>query len=192
MPVTALPKELRRLEAGYQLIRREAPIGDEAGRLGRYRLAEPFLRFWFPYVYPFQRQLEAGRHDRVLAVVRRDLPALEGWTLEALVRDRVARGDPGLALPIEAEVDLDVIGRERPRGTNRPPSMGPTPRVPPPPPTAACGSPMARQAPLVSTAARSGDRVARGRPGQARAAPRRGIETSRVLTAPGGAATRAR
>ena len=107
MPATALPKELRRLEAEYRLIARESPVRDEKGRLGRYRLQDPFLRFWFRYIYPFQSQLEAGRRDRVLSLIRRDLPTLEGWTFEALIRERLAQGDPSLDPPMDAE----VVGR---------------------------------------------------------------------------------
>ncbi len=107
IPATALPKEVRRLEAEYRLVEREIPVGDRTGRLGRYRLRDPFLTFWFRYVYPFESQLAVGRRDRLLAFIRKDLPALEGWTFEALVRQRIARGDPALRFPF----DPDVVGR---------------------------------------------------------------------------------
>ncbi len=107
IPVTALPKEIRRLETEHRLVEREVPIGDRTGRLGRYRLEDPFLTFWFRYVYPFESQLAGGRTDKVLAFVRRDLPALEGWTFESLIRRRVAGADPSLRLPF----DPDDVGR---------------------------------------------------------------------------------
>lgn len=107
IPVTALPKELRRLQEEFALVEREIPLGDRTGRLGRYRLQDPFLRFWFRYIYPFQSQLEAGRPDKILALVRRDLPTLEGEVFEALIHRRISQGDPALKFPF----DPDVVGR---------------------------------------------------------------------------------
>lgn len=108
IPVTALPKELRRLQEEFRLVDREIPVGDRTGRLGRYRLQDPFLTFWFRYVYPFQSQLEAGRRDKVLALIRRDLPTLEGWTFETLMHQRIARADP---TTLRFPFDADLVGR---------------------------------------------------------------------------------
>ncbi|MBI4609233.1 MAG: ATP-binding protein [Candidatus Rokubacteria bacterium] len=107
MPVTALPKELHRLQEEFGLVEREIPLGDRTGRLGRYRLQDSFLAFWFRYVYSFQSQLEAGRRDKVLALIRRDLPTLEGQVFETLIRQRLAQGDPTLKFPF----DPDAVGR---------------------------------------------------------------------------------
>ncbi|MGH3280974.1 MAG: ATP-binding protein [Trebonia sp.] len=44
-----------------RLVRRKQPIGSAANaRSGHWRLADPFLRFWFRYVFPFQAGLESG------------------------------------------------------------------------------------------------------------------------------------
>jgi AAA+ ATPase superfamily predicted ATPase len=107
IPVTALPKELRRLQEEFALVEREIPLGDRTGRLGRYRLQDPFLTFWFRYIYPFQSQLEAGRPDKVLALVRRDLPTVEGEVFETLIHRRISQGDPALKFPF----DPDIVGR---------------------------------------------------------------------------------
>lgn len=122
-PVTGLPKELRRLQDEYQLIMRDVPIGATAGRVSRYRLRDPFLTFWFRYVYPFESQLEAGRRERVLGFIRRDLSTLEGWTFEDMTRQRIAEGDPALAFPFEPiEVgrwwsrqghEIDIVARTK-------------------------------------------------------------------------------
>lgn len=122
-PVTGLPKELRRLQDEYQLIVRDVPIGAAAGRVSRYRLRDQFLTFWFRYVYPFESQLEAGRRERVLGFIRRDLSTLEGWTFEEMIRQRIAEGDPALELPFDAhEVgrwwsrqghEIDVVARTK-------------------------------------------------------------------------------
>ena len=49
---------LRRL----RLVRRETPVTEvrpERSRRGLYRLADPFLRFWFRYVYPHRSTLRS-------------------------------------------------------------------------------------------------------------------------------------
>jgi len=107
IPVTALPKELRRLQEEFRLIEREVPHADRTGRLGRYRVTDPFLTFWFRYVYPFQSQLESGRRDKVLNLIRRDLPTLEGRVFEDLIWRRIAAADPELNFPLDA----DEVGR---------------------------------------------------------------------------------
>ena len=107
IPATALPKDLRRLQDEFQLVERELPLGDAGGRLGRYAVRDPFLTFWFRYVYPHQSQLEAGRHDRVLTFIRRDLPTLEGRTYETLIHRGIREGDERLRLPF----DPDAVGR---------------------------------------------------------------------------------
>jgi uncharacterized protein len=44
-----------------RLVRRKQPIGAAVNaRSGHWRLSDPFLRFWFRYVFPFQAGLESG------------------------------------------------------------------------------------------------------------------------------------
>lgn len=95
IPPTALPKDLRRLQDDFQLVERELPLGDAAGRL--------------------------GRHDRVLALIRRDLPTLEGRTYETLMHRGTREGDERLRLAFEPDavgrwwnpqgVEIDVVAR---------------------------------------------------------------------------------
>jgi AAA+ ATPase superfamily predicted ATPase len=123
IPVTALPKELRRLQEEYRLVERQLPLGDRKGRLGRYVLRDSFLTFWFRYVYPYQSQLEAGRQDKVLGLIRRDLPSLEGHTFETLLHQRIAQGDPALRFPFDADevgrwwdrqgTEIDIVARTK-------------------------------------------------------------------------------
>ena len=50
-----------------RLVRRETPIGAEpGGRISNWELADPFLRFWFRFVFPYQSDLEAGLDARAL------------------------------------------------------------------------------------------------------------------------------
>ncbi|TVP44150.1 MAG: ATP-binding protein [Gemmatimonadales bacterium] len=53
-------KYLSQLE-DLRLVKRDLPYGASAtDRRGRWVLVDPFLRFWFRFVFPFQADLEAG------------------------------------------------------------------------------------------------------------------------------------
>ncbi|MBT9555894.1 MAG: ATP-binding protein [Myxococcales bacterium] len=56
-----------------------------------YRIADPFLRFWFHFVEPNRSQLEAGNLDLVLARVRSTFPGFVGPVWEDLARASVPR-----------------------------------------------------------------------------------------------------
>lgn len=80
---------LRRL----RLVRRETPVTEvrpERSRRGLYRLADPFLRFWFRYVYPHRSTLEAGGSRQLLdAVVLPDLDTFMRAPWEDLCRQHL-------------------------------------------------------------------------------------------------------
>jgi AAA+ ATPase superfamily predicted ATPase len=47
--------------ADLRIVRRVLPAGAPAtARTGRWRLEDPFFRFWFRYVFPYQSELETG------------------------------------------------------------------------------------------------------------------------------------
>ena len=80
---------LRRL----RLVRRETPVTEsrpERSRRSLYRLADPFLRFWFRYVYPNRSVLESGGSRQVLeAVVLPDLDTFLGLPYEDICRQHL-------------------------------------------------------------------------------------------------------
>jgi hypothetical protein len=60
MKTTSLPRPIETLQE-MRLIERRAPINAKPGaRESRYRILDPFLRFWFRFVFPFQEDLGAG------------------------------------------------------------------------------------------------------------------------------------
>src|SRR6185295_15448075 len=71
-PVTSLSRPLERL-IEMDLVARETPFGTSARTSKRtlYRIADPFLRFWFRFVQPDRSRLEA----RQIAAVERDVAA---------------------------------------------------------------------------------------------------------------------
>jgi AAA+ ATPase superfamily predicted ATPase len=86
-PITSLSRPLQRLvELG--LIERETPFGvhHRAGQRALYKVADPFLRFWFRFVEPNRSRLEGRLVGEVAAVVRRGLAAHVGGVWEELSR----------------------------------------------------------------------------------------------------------
>ena len=125
VPVPNLTKMLRRLvELGY--LEARAPLstqGPEARR-SSYRLADPFFRFWFRFVFPNRSLLERGRVKEVLRIVERDMDAYMGLAFEDCCREWVGRF-AGNALPAsqqlgswwsrDGQTEVDIVGTSRGR-----------------------------------------------------------------------------
>lgn len=82
------------------LVRRVLPFGASSRAHGQYRLADPFLRFWFRYVFPFQEDLAAGLKPSDLwgGGIAATLPEHTSWTFEDQCR-RWVRGMYGAIAP---------------------------------------------------------------------------------------------
>ena len=77
------------------LVRREVPATEtrpEKSKRGLYRIADPFVRFWFRFVLPQRGLLETGRIDEAAAVINRDLDHFTSAAYEEICRSAVARG----------------------------------------------------------------------------------------------------
>jgi AAA+ ATPase superfamily predicted ATPase len=99
-PATSLARPLAVLiELG--LVRRDLPFGASLRDSKRtaYRLADPFLRFWFRFVEPNRSRLEAGLVTGVGLEVTAALPLHVSSVWEDLLRESVPRahssGGPG-------------------------------------------------------------------------------------------------
>lgn len=97
---TSLPAFLTVLQE-MRLIERRLPFGAEGRSPGLYRLSDPFLRFWFRYVFPFQESLAAGLAPDDLwdSHIAPSLAQHVSWTFEDLCR-RWVREREGLRAPI--------------------------------------------------------------------------------------------
>ena len=88
VPGESLSKYLRVLE-DMGLVEREHPVLGKAR--ARYRVRDPFLRFWFRYVPRYRDAIELGLTGRVVEAVRRDFEAsLAPLAWEEAVRSLVA------------------------------------------------------------------------------------------------------
>lgn len=91
-PATSLSRPLQRLrEMG--LVRREMPFGTSPRSSKRtlYRIADPFLRYWYRFVARDRSRLEAGQLDLVMRDVDRDFAHHVGEIWEELARASVPR-----------------------------------------------------------------------------------------------------
>ncbi len=83
------------------LVEREVPAWAAASsRLRRYRVTDPYLRFWFRYVERHVDAISRGRGDLAVRAFDRDWSSWRGRSVEPVVREallRLARTDADLA-----------------------------------------------------------------------------------------------
>jgi uncharacterized protein len=92
VPATSLSRSLARL-VDLGLIVRDTPFGRSVRDTKRtlYRVADPFLAFWFRFVEPNRSRLATGQLSLVLREVRAAWPQYLGGVWERIARDSVAR-----------------------------------------------------------------------------------------------------
>ncbi len=89
-PATSLGRPLQRL-IELDILRRDLPHGQSARNSKRtlYKIADPFLRFWFRYIEPNRSRLQAGQVSEVFRNITSTFPAHVGSVWEDLVRESV-------------------------------------------------------------------------------------------------------
>jgi AAA+ ATPase superfamily predicted ATPase len=111
------------LLADKRLVVGELPISLRPSRDRRYRVTDPYLRFWLHFLAAHTDEIERGRGDRTLDRVRRGWATWRGRAVEPLVREALARLLPDGRLPAaEAiggywtrtnDVEIDLVGADR-------------------------------------------------------------------------------
>lgn len=75
---------------GVKMIKREVPITENIkSRMGRYRLSDNFLRFWFRYIYPNLSSIEEGMFD--VGTIKPDYNRYLGHVFEDVCRQFLVR-----------------------------------------------------------------------------------------------------
>ena len=92
MSTTALTRPLKRL-TDLGLVRREVPFGDDAknGKRSLYRVADPFLAFWYRFVLPNFSDEHYLEDADDLAALKRSYRVYLGGVWEDVVREAVGR-----------------------------------------------------------------------------------------------------
>jgi hypothetical protein len=101
----------------------ERPLSSRSSNDTRYRVADPYLRFWLRFVEPGLEEIERGRGRLVAERVRRNWTEYRGRAIEPLVREALK-----LLLPDErfggaryvggywnrrGDVEVDLVGADK-------------------------------------------------------------------------------
>lgn len=101
----------------------ELPIWTRPSRERRYRVTDPYLRFWLRFVGPYLPEIERLRGDLTLHRIREAWTTWRGRAAEPLLRESLARLLPDGTLPAAAAVggywnrsstiEIDIVGADR-------------------------------------------------------------------------------
>lgn len=76
---------LEKLEVDFDIIRKMRPItSKETSRDVRYEIIDPFLKFWFRFIYANRSAVEMENYDYIRKVIDRDFNIFSGKELETL------------------------------------------------------------------------------------------------------------
>lgn len=82
---TSVGPVLERLEADFDILRKMRPISSkETSRDVRYEILDPFLNFWFHFIYANRSAVEMENYEYIRRVIARDFPTFSGKELEGL------------------------------------------------------------------------------------------------------------
>jgi hypothetical protein len=119
---TAVSRATDLLADTKRILAVDVPAGDKGSRLKRYRIADPYLRFWFRFIEPQLRNIEVGRSDLAVAAFSRSWSTWRGKAIEPIVREAVLRLVPRLDAPFDGiesvrgwwdrrgEHEYDIVG----------------------------------------------------------------------------------
>lgn len=96
IPQGSLNRSLTTLVA-KRVVAVDAPLSTRPGSKDkRYRVADPYLRFWLAFLGPHLGEIERGRGDRVLARIRASWTSWRGRAIEPVIRDALERLAPSI------------------------------------------------------------------------------------------------
>lgn len=106
-----------------RVIAAELPLSPRPSKDRRYRVADPYLRFWLKLLGPAMAEIERGRGDLTLGRIRENWTSWRGRAIEPLVREALARLLPDANLPAAPaiggywtrtnDVEIDIVGADR-------------------------------------------------------------------------------
>ncbi|MFI0937697.1 ATP-binding protein [Streptomyces sp. NPDC021020] len=106
-----------------RVVAAELPLSLRPSKERRYRVADPYLRFWLAFLDPHMAEIERMRGDLTLSRIRERWTSWRGRAVEPLVRESLARLLPDGALPAAPaiggywtrgnDVEIDLVGADR-------------------------------------------------------------------------------
>jgi hypothetical protein len=129
MAASSLTNALRLLEA-KRVVAVDTPLSAKpAEKERRYRIADPYLRFYLAYLAAGLPLVERGRADLLLRRVQRSWSAWRGRAVEPVIREALLRIAPDLGWPeVEAvggwwnrqnNPEIDLVGTDRASAASR-------------------------------------------------------------------------
>lgn len=98
IPQMSLNRSLTTLTT-KRIVAADEPLSTKSGSKDkRYRVADPYLRFWLSFLGPHLDEIERGRGDRVLARIRRSWTSWRGRAIEPTIREALERLAPPVIL----------------------------------------------------------------------------------------------
>jgi uncharacterized protein len=111
------------LLASKRVVAAALPVSSQPSKERRYRVADPYLRFWLTFLGPHMAEVERMRGDLTVARIRERGTDWRGRAVEPLVRDSLARLLPAQGLPAAPviggywtrsnDVEIDIVGADR-------------------------------------------------------------------------------
>ncbi|MBW1597459.1 ATP-binding protein [Streptomyces sp. JJ38] len=86
----SLTRSLEQLTS-RRIVAADVPLSTRPSRETRYRIEDPYLRFWLSFIGPRIPTIERGRGDRVLDAVRTSWASWRGRAIEPVLRDALWR-----------------------------------------------------------------------------------------------------
>lgn len=108
-----------------RMVAAELPLSTKPSRETRYRIDDPYLRFWLSFIGPGIPAIERGRGDRVLDTIRAGWTSWRGRAIEPVVREALWRlGSDDGQLPAGPDAiggywprtndpEIDIVGADR-------------------------------------------------------------------------------
>lgn len=90
---TSLSRSLKVL-AAKRVLAVDEPLSTKPSKDRRYRVADPYLRFWLAFLGSHLNEIERGRGDRVLARIRPSWTSWRGRAIEPVLREALERLAP--------------------------------------------------------------------------------------------------
>ncbi|MDQ1296021.1 MAG: uncharacterized protein QG608_3908 [Actinomycetota bacterium] len=122
MSATSLTRAMEIL-ISRRMVAAELPLSTVPSKLTRYRIEDPYLRFWLSFVRPAIPSIERGRGDLVLASVRSRWSTWRGRAIEPVVRETLWRlADTHLPTGTDSigsywtrtnDPEIDIVGGDR-------------------------------------------------------------------------------
>lgn len=104
------------------IVAAELPISLRPSKERRYRIADPYLRFWLTFLAPHMAEIERMRGDLTQTRITENWSSWRGRAVEPLIRESLARLLPDDQLPAAPvvggywtrsnDVEIDLVGAE--------------------------------------------------------------------------------